>query len=294
MTALLPQVLINGLIVGAIYGLLGLSLTIVYGAMRVANLAHGDLVVAGSFIAFVMTTQQGQSPMLSMLVAFIGVAAIGGLIYSLALRRLQNSPEPEIASFLFFYGVSLMTGAALLFIFGADTRSVLFQFDPISFRFADVIVSHARILALAIGIAIVAGIFFVLYRTIYGKALRAAIMNREALLVVGVNIDRLSLVAFAVSFGVIGLTGVLIGLVFPAFHPFSGLEFTIIAFIVVVLGGLGHPVGAVVGGIIFGLCEQVTALYLGQSLGMIVGFLVLIVIILIKPDGLFGRASWNA
>lgn len=294
MSALLPQTIINGLMVGAIYGLLGTSLTLLYGVMRIVNLAHGDLIVVGSYIAFVLSVHTGFHPFVAVIVAFFALAVLGALIYLGAVRRIQNAAEPETASFLMFYGLSLMITAVLLQIFDADTRSISFQFEPLSFEVAGIYISHARVFAIAVELAILAGLFWFLFRTLLGKALRGAAMNRDALRIIGVNVDRLSLVAFAVSIGLAGATGVLLALVFPAFGPVGGLDYTIIGFIVIVLGGLGHPLGALLGGLIFGLSEQISTLYLGQSVGLIVGFLILVVVISVRPQGLLGRSAWHA
>jgi branched-chain amino acid transport system permease protein len=294
MVTLVPNIVLNAAILGIIYGLLGLSLTIVYGGMRIANLAHGDIVVAGSFIAYSLTAKFGYSPIAALPVAFVYLSLVGYGIYRIAGKRLQNSREPELASFLFFYGVSLMISASLLFVFDADTRAIAFQFKPLSFQFLGFRVPHARVIAVLVTLALVPSIFWALYRTIYGKALRGAIMNREAIRIVGIDIDRLSLFAFSISFGLAGMTGVLIALVFPAFSPFSGLDYTILGFVVIVLGGLGSPLGALAGGLVFALTEQLATLYLGQSTGLIVGFLVLVAVIVVRPAGLMGQVEWRA
>ena len=127
-----------------------------------------------------------------------------------------------------------------------------------------------------------------LFRTLPGKALRAAAMNREAIQIVGVNIVRLSALAFALAFGLAGVTGVLIALVFPAFSPFSGGEYSIIGFIVIVLGGLGNPIGALIAGVFFGIAEQMATVFLPQALAQIVGFALLVATVLVRPTGLFG------
>lgn len=293
MATLVPNVILNAAILGIIYGFLGLSLTIVYGGMRIANLAHGDIVVAGSFITYSLTAKFGYSPIAALPVAFIYLSLLGYCLYRIAGKRLQNSGDPELASFLFFYGVSLMISAALLFIFDADARAISFQFKPLSFQLLGLRVPHARIVAAGAAVALVPAVFWALYRTIYGKALRGAIMNREALRIVGIDIDKLSIFAFSISFGLAGMTGVLIALVFPAFSPFSGMDYTILGFVVIVLGGLGSPLGALAGGLVFALTEQLTTLYLGQSTGLIAGFVVLVAVIVIRPAGLMGQVEWR-
>lgn len=294
MQSFLISALANGLILGIIYGLLGLSLTIIYGVMRISNLAHGEIVVAGSFVTLYITSNLHLSPLAALPIAFVLLAAFGFVIYTIAGKRLQNSSDPELASFLFFYGVSLMLGATFLYLFEADVRSINYQFKPASFEVGTLTFSHARVLASLTAMVLVPVIFYLLYRTIYGKALRAAVMNRDALRIVGIDVDKLSLITFSICVGVAGVTGVLMALVFPAFSPFSGQDFTITSFIVIVLGGLGNPFGAILGGVLFAVTEQLTTLYFGQSVSLIAGFLILVIVVVFRPAGLVGRIEWRA
>lgn len=294
MTSLMTGAIVNAVALGILYGLLGLSLTIVYGAMRIANLAHGEMVLAGSYVAYVVTTQLGYSPLAAIPVAFILLFLLAFALFAVAGRRLQAARDPEMASFLFFYGVSLMVASGLLFLFDADARSVIFQFQPLSYRVLGLVIPKARIVAVGVALVLVPALFLFLYRTTSGKALRAAVMNRDALRIIGVDVERLSLVAFSVSAGIAGVTGVLLALVFPAFTPFSGLDYTITGFVVIVLGGLGSPLGALLGGMIFAFSEQLTTLWIGQSAGVLAGFLILVLVVAIRPAGLIGQAEWKS
>lgn len=294
MTSLMTGAIVNSIALGILYGLLGLSLTIIYGAMRIANLAHGEMVLAGSYVAYVVTTQLGYSPLTAIPVAFILLFLLAFALFSVAGRRLQAARDPEMASFLFFYGVSLMVASGLLFLFDADARSVIFQFQPLSYRVLGLVIPKARIVAVGVALVLVPALFLFLYRTTSGKALRAAVMNRDALRIIGVDVERLSLVAFSVSAGIAGVTGVLLALVFPAFTPFSGLDYTITGFVVIVLGGLGSPLGALLGGMIFAFSEQLTTLWIGQSAGVLAGFLILVLVVAIRPAGLIGQAEWKS
>jgi branched-chain amino acid transport system permease protein len=222
---------------------------------------------------------------------FVLFFGVGMLLYYGLMPRLMKSDDPELASFLSFYGVSLMAGAVLLYFFDADTRSLNYSFTPSVFRVAGLVVPTAQIVALAVGVLLIGALTWFLYRTLPGKALRGAMMNRDAIQIVGVNIDRLSALAFGLAIGLAAVTGVLIALVFPAFGPFSGLDFTLIGFVVIVLGGLGHPVGAILGGIVFGVAEQLAIVFMPQSLSPVVGFVILAATIMLRPAGLFGRVA---
>ena len=288
MELLILNGLANGLIVGGIYALVGVSLTLLYGVLRVVNFAHGEFVIAGSFFAFVLFSTLAIPPLLAVPLAAVAFFAAGWLLYYVLIPRLANSDDPELMSFLMFYGVSIAAAALMLLLFEADSRSIDFTFTPISVQIGPIYISTARLVALAITIVISIALALFLFRTLPGKALRAAIMNREAIQIMGVDIVRLSAFAFALASALAGVTGVLVALVFPAFNPFSGAEYTIIAFIVVVLGGLGNPVGALLAGVVFGLAEQMATVFLPQALAQIVGFVILVGTIFLRPSGLLG------
>ncbi|MFI4981882.1 MAG: branched-chain amino acid ABC transporter permease, partial [Nevskiales bacterium] len=263
---LITSGLINGLVVGAVYALIGCSLNVLYGVLRVVNFAHGEFIIAGTFVSYVLYHGLGIHPLLAIPVAAAAFFLFGYRLYYLLVPRLKTADDPELASFLMMYGVSLIAAATMLFIFGADSRAIDYTFRPIAIRIGPIFLPTARLAALGVSVAIGAALTWFFYRTLAGKALRAAIMNPEAIQMVGVNIDRLSAGAFGLAAALAGVTGVMIGLVFPAFTPFSGPDYTLIGFIVIVLGGLGHPVGALLGGVLFGLAEQMATVFMPQAL----------------------------
>lgn len=288
MELLILNGLVNGVIVGAVYALVGVSLTLLFGVLRVVNFAHGEFVVGGSFVAYVLFQRFGLHPLAALPLAAALFFAMGWLAYYLLIPRLNRSDDPETMSFLMFYGVSLALAATLLLMFEADSRSIDYSFTPISMHIGPLYVSTARVVALGVTLAISAALAWFLYRALPGKALRATIMNREAIQIMGVNVVRLSAFAFALATALAGVTGVLIALVFPAFNPFSGAEYAIIGFIVVVLGGLGNPLGALLAGVLYGLAEQMATVFLPQAMAPIVGFAILIGTILWRPTGILG------
>jgi branched-chain amino acid transport system permease protein len=288
MELLILNGLVNGLIVGGIYALVGVSLTLLYGVLRVVNFAHGEFVIAGSFLAFVLFSSFGVPPLLAVPIAAVAFFAAGWGLYYVLIPRLARSDDPELMSFLMFYGVSIAAAALMLLLFEADSRTIDYTFTPVSMQVGPIYVSTARLVALAITVVVSIALALFLFKTLPGKALRAAIMNPEAIQIMGVDIVRLSAFAFALASALAGVTGVLIALVFPAFNPFSGAEYTIIAFIVVVLGGLGNPVGALLAGVLFGLAEQMATVFLPQAMAQIVGFLILVGTIFFRPSGILG------
>ncbi|MBT6139090.1 MAG: branched-chain amino acid ABC transporter permease [Rhodospirillaceae bacterium] len=299
-SVLLINGLIGGVVFGAIYALIGSSLNVLVGVLRIINFAHGEFILAGGFLTYVLLTYFGINPLVALPFAAVLFFAVGYVLYYLLIPRLAHSDEPETASFLLMFGVSLMIVSVLTWIFEADVRPINFSFDPINVllytvengygegRDAKVLVPTARLVALAINALIIVALTWFFYRTLPGKAMRAAIMNREAVQIVGIDIHRLSATAFGLAASLAAVTGVLLTLVVPSIDPNGGADLTLIGFIVIALGGLGHPVGALAAGIIFGLVEQVSNVMLPQAAAQMLGFMILVAVIFFKPSGLFG------
>jgi branched-chain amino acid transport system permease protein len=299
-SALLINGLISGIIFGGIYALIGASLNVLVGVLRIINFAHGEFILAGGFLTYATLTYFGLSPLITLPFAALIFFVAGYGLYYLLIPRLAKSDEPETSSFLMMFGVSLIIVSVLTWIFEADVRPINFSFDPINVvlatikdgygegRDAKVLVPTARLVALAINIVIIVAMTWFLYRTLPGKAMRAAIMNREAVQIVGIDIHRLSASAFGLAAALAAVTGVLLTMVVPSVDPNGGADLTLIGFIVIVLGGLGHPVGALAAGVIFGVVEQLSNVLLPQAAAQMLSFIILILVIFIKPSGLFG------
>ncbi len=290
MSFLLMNAIANGIIVGVLYAMIGVSLSLLYGVLQVKNFAHGDFLIAGAYVTYVLFRAYEMHPLLALPVAFGGFAIVGWVMYYLIMPRLQKAEDPMLSSLLVMYGVSLMLTAGMLFLFEADYRSLDFTFDPISYKIGPVYLPTARVVAVVVNLVLVAALTWFLYFTLPGKAIRASIMNRDATQIVGVNVDRLSSAVFALALGLAGMSGVLVALVFPSFNPFVGVDYTLIGFIVVVLGGLGNPTGAILGGLVYGLAEQVSIVFMPQTLAPIVGFTLMVLVIFFRPQGILGRA----
>lgn len=289
METLIVQGLLNGIIIGLIYSLIGTGLNMIFGVLRVVNFAHGEFIILGSFAAYFLHELFGISPFISMGIAFVAFFGIGYLAYFFLVKPLRNSDDPEHASLLVMFGLSLALGALMLVAFGADSRSISVVMDPMFIKSGVLIIPTVRLVALGIALAIAVAMFLFIYKTLTGKALRAIVMNRDAVQIVGVNLDRLSAVAFGIGLGLAAVSGIMMAMIFPAFSPFNGADYTLIGFIVIVLGGLGHPVGALVGGILYGVAEQLTTVFASGTVAMLIGLLILIAVILVKPSGILGK-----
>jgi branched-chain amino acid transport system permease protein len=291
MTGLIIQGLINGLILGAIYGLIGVGLNVIFGVLRVVNFAHGEFLVLGAYFAFYLMEYAGINPLVALPLAFAAFFLAGYLLYFVLIPRLSKADDPEISSLLLMFGVSIMLGAIMLLVFDADARSLPYEIEPVFLKFGPVLIPTVRLLALVIALAIIGALTVFLYRSQLGKALRAIIMNRDAVRIVGINAERLSAVAFGLGHGRAAARGVVVAMGFTAFSPVMGNDYTLIGFIVIVLGGLGHPVGALVGALLFGVTEQVSVVFFNPSIATICGFALMVATIFIRPSGLFGRQA---
>lgn len=289
MSSLIVQGLLNGLILGAIYGLIGLGLNIVYGVLRVVNFAHGEFLVVGAYFAYVLLQYAGINPFLALPLGFAVFFAVGYALYYVLIPRLSRSDDPETSSLLLMFGLSIALSATLLLLFEADARTLEFSIEPVFFSFGSIILPTVRLVALALAVVLVCVLAYFLYRTQVGKALRAIIMNKDAVNIVGINAERLSAVAFGLGIGLASATGVIVAMVFPAFSPFMGNDYTLIGFVVIVLGGLGHPIGALLGALLYGVTEQVAVVFFNPSIATILGFMLMIIMIFIRPSGLLGR-----
>jgi len=287
---LLLQGLVNGVVLGALYGLIGVGLNIVFGVLRVVNFAHGEFLILGAYLALMLAQSFDLSPFLAIPVTFLVFGLIGYALYFVLIPRLARSDDPQTSSLLMMFGVSIMLSAIMLLVFDADARTLDYEIEPVFIVLAgDIILPTIRLIALAVCLTIVALLTWFLYATLTGRALRAIIMNRDAVRIVGIQVERLSAIAFALGIALAGVTGVLIALVFPAFSPFMGNDYTLTGFVVIVLGGLGHPVGALAGALLFAVTEQVASVYFNPSIATICGFVLLVGMILIRPNGLLGK-----
>ena len=300
---LLWNAAIGGVVFGAVYALIGCSLNVLAGVLRVINFAHGEFIIGGSFVAYTLLTVFQLNPLVSLPLCAVAFFFIGQALYYVLVPRLARSDEPETSSFLLMFGVSLMLVSVITWTFEADIRPMNFSFEPINLtlftvedaygegRHGRVLVPTARLVALAVNLVIIVGLTWFLYRTLPGKALRAATMNREAVEITGINIHRLSALAFGLATALAGITGVLLALVIPSIDPNGGPDIALIGFIVIVLGGLGHPVGALAAGVLFGFVEQFANVVLPQAAAQMVGFVILVAVVFVRPQGLFGKGT---
>jgi branched-chain amino acid transport system permease protein len=279
------QVVINGLVSGSIYGLMAIGFTLVFGIMHVINLAHGELYMLGAFTTFILTTIFDFNFFPALLVAMFVVGGFGILIERVIFRPLRN--KSLLNTLLASIGLSIFISNLVAQIAGSDMRSIPSPFPKGSIEFLGVAITTQRLVVLMVTLFMVLVLFWMIKYTKIGKALRATSQNRDAAALMGVNINQIYAFTFALSAGMAAVAGGLIGSLYTV-EPSMGLTPGMKAFIIVILGGMGNVLGAIFGALILGYAETLTTLSASASHQELVGFVILILVLLFKPKGLFG------
>jgi branched-subunit amino acid ABC-type transport system permease component len=276
--------LIDGVLVGSVYGLAAMGLTLIWGVMDVVNLTHGAVIVAGMFALYLLTAALGISPYLALPPVLVGGFAVGVGLYWLAVHRMVG--RPPLMSLLSTFAVNLVLIGLGTGIWGTVLFNVPVSLPGLSLGRYTFPGTH--ILA-AVLTAVIAGVLYLfLYRTRYGKAIRAVAGNREAAELVGIPTIRVLSFAFGLGVALAAVSGMLIGTLFP-FTVLSGDAYQLKSFIVTVLGGLGSPTGALLGGILLGLIEGVTTPFMPVSWTVVIEFVLFIAVLIAFPSGIFAR-----
>ena len=285
---ILVPALLNGLMTGAIYALVALGLTLIYGVLHIINFAHGSLLMLAMYAVFFLWRLLGLDPYVSLPLVTAGAFVVGFVLYRLVIGRFSHGKDENIL--LITLGVSIVADNLALLFFGGDTQTIDVPYA------GDIIQVGAAFLPLpkviscgaAIAICLILGLFMT--RSDTGKAIRAVAKERQGARLVGIDVEHI----FAVSYGIgIACLGAAACLLMPTFYvtPQSGYAFVLVAFTIVVLGGMGSFLGAAVGGFLIGITESLGGLFLGEQLGQIGISLIFILILLLKPTGLFGSRA---
>ncbi len=282
----LAQAITKGLLTGMVYGLMALGLSVIFGVMRIVNFAHGEMMIVGMYLAWAGFEYLQVSPLLSLPV----IAALF-FIVGYILQRGLISPligRPEHQQFLLLLGLALVLVNVCLAVVGPDSHGVQLdsQFD--SYQVGPIVLDAVRLHA-AVGAVVIAGLLWLFFsHTRVGKSIRAAADNHTGALVVGLNVHRLYAVTFGVGAACVGAAGALMITIIPV-TPSLAAEYTLLAFVIVIVGGLGSMTGALMGGLLIGVSEAVAGLLADPSLKSMFSFGLLIVVLLLRPQGLMGR-----
>jgi len=279
------QLMVQGILLGGIYGLIAVGLSLIFGVMGVINFAHGQMMVLGMYISYWILVLVGLDPYLSLVLVAVVTAMLGYVIQATVVNRILDFPEAmQVVPLV---SIGLIIENCILFMWGPDHRSPNTALGLESIHFGDVMIDASRLMAFVLAILITGLIFWFLRNNNIGKSMRAAADNRIGALVVGINVDRINNYAFALGAATTGAAGALLIPLIPV-SPHLGHDFTLTAFVVVILGGMGNLVGALVGGLILGVAESMSTLWLPPTLKHVVSFSLLVLIMLFKPKGLFG------
>ena len=285
--AMVGQVVISGLLAGALYAMVALGLGLIFGVMRVLNVAHGPLLMLGAYTTFWLFHWFGLNPYLSLLVSMPALFLVGVVLQHLLVRRVVDAPE--LSSLLLMFGVGIALVNVTQLAFTSDLRSV--EYLTGSFVLGPFAFSKSRVIACAFAIVITAGAFWFLQKTRLGKALRAVSQSREVAQVCGVNVQRIHMLAFGLASALAAAGGTLVA-VMVAIQPEMGQVYTFKSLLVIVLGGAGNYPGALLGGLLLGLVEQLSSLFLTTQVNEAVAYILLVLVLLVRPTGLLkGRSS---
>ena len=279
------QQIFNGLAIGSVYTLVALGLTVVFGILGIAHFAHGSLAMFGGYLTFVFSTTMGLSLFVSMALAMPVGAVMGMLIERFAYRPVRDAPH--INAFIIALGLTMMLEGGNLLLFGADQVIIQTPYQQV-FDFGGIFVAQLWMVVIVTSVTLVAVVTLLLLKTKTGKSVRAVAQNRHAAVLMGVNVNFVSSVVFAISSALGVAAGALIGALL-ALAPGVGESFAVKGFAVLILGGLGSLPGAILGGLVLGVSESLAAGFLSSAYKDVISFLIMILVLLVMPQGLMGK-----
>jgi branched-chain amino acid transport system permease protein len=282
----LIQLLLNGLVIGVIYALIAMGLSLIFGVLEIVNFAHGEFYMLGAMGAYFLTTNLGLGYWPTVALVTLGALCVGYVLYEALLASIKG--EGFERSILLTLGLSMVLQNSAVFLFTTTPKMIQGAQTYSNFIVGDVRVPVLRVFALALGLAAFAVLYMILYRTQVGKAMRGVAQNREAALMVGIDPRAISRLAVAIGIGLSGLAGAALAPIY-AVHPLMGFTFVFKAFAIIIIGGLGNVSGAAIAAITLGILESLMGGFLPQVMVDGLAFAAMILILLIRPEGLFGR-----
>jgi branched-chain amino acid transport system permease protein len=275
------QSLLSGVLIGGAYALIGVGLTIIFGVMRIINFAHGDLVMLGMYASYFLFTLGNVDPFVSIVFVFPMLFLFGAILQKTVINKVLNAlPQNQI---LLTIGIGLILSNTMMLLFTSDYRIISTSYSSGSFRLGEISVSTPLLLSFVITGAVTAILYWFLLKTDTGQAIRATAQDRDAAQLMGVNVKRMSVLATGIGAGLAAVAGSLISPTYYIF-PQVGQPFTLKAFVIVVLGGMGSVMGATVGGILIGATESLAGAYISSGLKDLVVYVLFLLI------GLFGKS----
>lgn len=285
----LLQTMASGLLTGGIYALIGIGLTIIFGVMRVVNFAHGALVMVGMYATYFLFTYSHIDPFLSLVVVMPGMFVAGVILQKTLIAPVLGAPE--LNQILLTEGISIVLINTALLLFTSNYLTMTTSYAGATFHLGGVSLSKPQMAAFAIAVVITGAVYVFLVRTGTGRQIRAAAQDAEAARLLGINIKRVQALTFGLGVAAAGAAGSLLMPIYYRVEPNAGSPFTLKAFVVVVLGGMGSVTGALVGGIVLGIAESVGAVYVSTGYKDVIGFVIFLLVLTLRPSGLLGKSK---
>lgn len=283
--SLLIQSLVDGILIGGVYAVIGLGLSLAYGVMDVVNWMHGQMLMVAMFISLYLTKYGGMDPYLTAVVTIAVAGGIGFLMQKFLLTPLMHRSKIAWRDILLFTaGAGMALEALFNMIFGAEVKSVETRYSGM-LEAGEILISTPKLISFFIAVACCIALYFYLQRSEAGRALRATAQDRMTAQLMGINADVVFGIAFAISLGLVGLSGALLVPFYPV-NPYVGSAFSFKSFIVVAMGGKGNVFGALMAGILIAAIEKVSSFFVGDNLAQTFIFILFILILIVKPDGL--------
>lgn len=286
MDTVLLQAIINGLLLGGVYAAYSAGFSLIFGVMGVVNLAHGELIMLGAFTSYWSFVFLNMDPYVTTPFAMVFLFVFGYLLQKYIINRVIE--QPHIMSYILTFGIHLMVANLALKYWTHDFRSITTAYSGMNAAFWGLNVPLSRLITFCLALFIIAALWFFLARTETGRAIRATSMDKEVARLMGVNIREIYAITFGIGAAITGLAGASIS-PFAIIFPEMGLQYTIIAFCVVVLGGMGYMPGALWGGLILGVAQALTATYLSAGISVAITFLILFFMLIFRPTGIVGK-----
>ena len=283
---MLLQAVINGLLFGAVYATIGIGFSLVWGVMNIINVAHGSFIMIGAYLSYTLYTVAGIDPFLSIPIVMAALFVIAYVIQKFVLNRVVRGSV--FITLTFTFGLQILIANVCLLIWSADYRSVKLPYSSAGFQIGGVVIPLVRLGIFAVAL-ILTGLFYLfMRRTKTGIAINATALNFEGAKTVGIDVFNIYAITFGVSAALAGAAGCLISPIMSV-NPFVGGPLVAKAFVIAILGGLGSTIGALVGGLVLGLVETVGTVFIPSSYQELLGFSVLVLVLVFRPQGLLGK-----
>ncbi len=280
------QTIVAGFLIGGIYSLIGMGMTLIMGVMGIINLAHGQLMMVAMYITFVLFDYMHIDPYLSLLVTMPSLFVLGCLVQRFLLNPLMKKesilPENQV---LMTVGIGMVLAETARFIFSSDYKTAQTSYSSSAFFFGDICFSVPMCIAFVFALALTAALFWFLLKTDMGRSIRATAQDRDAATLMGVDTGRITIITFGLGSSLAAAAGSLLIPIFYLFPDIGG-PFTLKAFVITILGGLGSTVGAMFGGLVLGIAESLGATYIGMGYKEMVGFVIFLLVLVLIPGGL--------